>query len=125
MPYHPVQRRIIQRSPALCRRIEVVLKGIHMTTDIRNKVAEAVDDLTSDILSAASTVPNPRLLEEQVREIGKLLIDPDMRRAAPVSQLWRLLMGLRIAGALTEDELYALSGRFRDLDMRLYPVEED
>ena len=55
-----------------------------MTTDIRNEVAEAVDELTADILSAVSTVPNPRLLEGQVREIGKLLIDPDMRRAAPV-----------------------------------------
>jgi|GEM_PF-6535813 len=96
-----------------------------MTTDIRNEVAEAVEDLTDDILSAANRIVNPRLLGEQVREIGKLLIDPDMRRAAPVSQLWRLLMGLRIAGALTEDELYALSGRFRDLDMRLYPVEEE
>lgn len=96
-----------------------------MTTDIQKEVAAAIDQLAADIQAAPSRVVNKTLLGETVLEIGGLMLDPNIRNAAPVSQLWRLLTGLHIAGAITDDERYRLTGRFRDLDMRLYPVEEE
>ncbi|MEA9996455.1 hypothetical protein QN383_18650 [Pseudomonas sp. AA4] len=97
-----------------------------MTSVVRNEVAAKVDKLIIDIIATVRPVPNTTLLNGALVEIGKLLLDPAMQaQAAPVSQMWRLLMGLHIAGSLTEDDLYDLSGQFRDCYLRLYPINED
>lgn len=97
-----------------------------MTSEIRNEVAAKVERLIADIIATASPVPLPTKLNGQLDEIGKLLLDAAMQaQAAPVSQMWRLLMGLHIAGSLTEDDLYDLTGQFRDCSLRLYPITED
>jgi len=98
-----------------------------MTSVVRNEVAAIVEQLFIDITATVRPVsaPNAIMLDGALVEIGKLLLDPAMQaQAAPVSQMWRLLMGLHIAGALTEEELYGFSGDFRDCCLRLYPINE-
>lgn len=97
-----------------------------MTSVVRNEVAAKVEQLIIDIIATVRPVPNTTLLDGALVELGKLLLDPAMQeQAAPVSQMWRLLMGLHIAGSLTQDDLYDFSGQFRDFSLRLYPVNED
>nr|WP_176456128.1 hypothetical protein [Pseudomonas fluorescens]CEK42585.1 hypothetical protein PQBR55_0206 [Pseudomonas fluorescens SBW25] len=97
-----------------------------MTSNARNEVAAKVDQLIIDIIATVRPVAHTTLLNGALVEIGKLLLDPAMQeQATPVSQMWRLLMGLHIAGSLTEDDLYDFAGQFRDCSLRLYPIKED
>ncbi|HDS0956831.1 TPA: hypothetical protein QDZ28_006142 [Pseudomonas putida] len=99
-----------------------------MTSAVRSEIAARVEQLIIDIIATVRPLPATTALklDGALVEIGKLLLDPVMQeQAAPVSQMWRLLMGLHIAGALTEEDLYGFSGDFRDCSLRLYPIDED
>lgn len=97
-----------------------------MASALQSEVSAKMDHLIAEIISTVRPIPRATLLKEALVEIGKLLLDPAMQeRAAPVSQMWRLLMGLHIAGALTEDELYEFAGQVRGCSLQLYPVTED
>lgn len=85
-----------------------------------------LERFVADVKTAAGEVRNPKLLDNALRELCSLLLDPAAReRCAPESQVWRLLMGLQIAGGISEDQRYELALQFRRVSQKLYPIEED
>jgi hypothetical protein len=92
---------------------------------VRSEVVVEIEKLQADIVLAVGDNVDPRLLDEALQAIGKMLLDPQQANtASPVPQMWRLLMGLHIGGKISNDELYELSGRFGECALRLYPVSE-
>lgn len=99
-----------------------------MAAVTRREVATIVEQLILDIIATVRPLqpPNAIRLDEVLIEIGKSLLDPAIREHSfPVTEMWRFLMGLQIAGALTEDDLIIFSGTFRDCSLMLYPVNDD
>lgn len=84
------------------------------------------DRFITDVKGAVGKVKEPERLDGALKELCKLLLDPEMKmQSAPDSQVWRLLMGLNIAGNLSEDEMYTLARQFADISVNLYPIEDD
>lgn len=84
-----------------------------------------LERFVADVKTAAGEVRKPKLLDSALRELCKLLLDPEAsERCAPVSQVWRLLMGLEIAGSISEDQRYELALQFKSVSQKLYPTEE-
>ncbi len=85
-----------------------------------------LERFVADVETAAGKVREPKLLDGALRELCKLLLEPEAsERCAPVSQVWRLLMGLEVTGSISENQRYELALQVMRVSQKLYPIDED